>query len=102
MRIRKTNKRPVAALDAAVRARVKPAAIDSSRDQYIATIATFRKLTNETNSFIEKAQRLLTTHWAPASWNARAEILKTVDWLVRLGTSQSEPQRGRFPEAPRT
>jgi hypothetical protein len=82
--------------------RMRPAAIDRSRAQYITTIATFRQLTHETNAFIEKAQRLLTTHWAPASWAARAEILRTVDWLVRLGTSQPAPHGPRASQASRT
>jgi hypothetical protein len=100
MRARKITKRPAVA-GTAVKERLKPAVIDRSREQYVATIATFRKLTNETNAFIEKAQRLLTSHWAQASWSARAEILKTVDWLIRVGTAQSEPQQARVTEAPR-
>ena len=100
MRGRKITKRPAAA-GIAVKERLKPAVIDRSREQYIATIATFRKLTNETNAFIEKAQRLLTSHWAQANWSARAEILKTVDWLIRVGTTQSEPQQARAADAPR-
>lgn len=100
MRGRKITKRPVVA-GIAVKERLKPAVIDRSREQYIATIATFRKLTNETNAFIEKAHRLLTSHWALASWSARAEILKTVDWLVRVGTTQSEPQQARAADARR-
>jgi len=101
MRTRKTTRRLLAAGNAAP-LRVRPAAIDRSRAQYIATIATFRQLTHETNAVIEKAQRLLTTHWAPASWAARAEILKTVDWLLRLGTSQPTPHGPGASQASRT
>ena len=81
--------------------RMRPAAIDRSRQHYIALITAFRQLTNETNSFIEKAQSLLTNHWAGANWTARTEILKSVDWLIRLGTKAPAPPAKRTPETPR-
>jgi hypothetical protein len=87
---------------AANKQRARPVEIDRSRDRYIADIATFRKLAPETNSFIDKAQRLLTTHWAAASWAGRLEILKTVDWCLRLGTSMPAPRRARIAESPRS
>lgn len=35
--------------------------------------------------FVDKAYRLLLPrYWAAASWKARADILKTVDWLIAM------------------
>ncbi len=91
MRTRRKTK-PFLAASAAKKPRVRPAAIDASRANYMAIIDKFRLLTGETNSFVEKAHRLLTSHWSGATWAARMEILKTVDWLIRIATSMREPR----------
>jgi hypothetical protein len=31
-----------------------------------------------------KARRLLTAHWATSSWRARANLLRTAEWLLRI------------------
>ena len=71
--------------------RLRPRAIDAARDRYMSIIADFRVLTGETNAFVDKAHRLLTGHWSGATWTARARILKTADWLIRLGASMPAP-----------
>ena len=45
-----------------------------------------------------KAGRLLTQHWSASSWRARADILRTAEWLVGIskqsaasGIPQPEP-----------
>ena len=58
-----------------------------TRDHYLTMIANCEALTGEANSFLEKAQRLLTTHWGHATWAARQDILTSVEWLVRVGTA---------------
>ncbi len=78
-------------------AKPKPAAIDRARRHHLSTIEKFRVLTGEANAFVEKAQRLLTTHWAHATWASRAEILKSVDWLLRVATSAPDPRRHGTP-----
>ena len=35
-------------------------------------------------SFSDKAKTLLTNGWSRSSWKAREDILRTVDWLLRL------------------
>jgi hypothetical protein len=35
-------------------------------------------------SFLNKAETLLTRHWAGANWQAREEILRSVKWLLNL------------------
>ncbi|HVG51768.1 MAG TPA: hypothetical protein VM867_09065 [Xanthobacteraceae bacterium] len=39
---------------------------------------------NASSLFVAKIQQLLTRWWAPASWQAREELLKTADWLISL------------------
>lgn len=34
--------------------------------------------------FVEKALQLLTRDWSLATWRSRADILRTVDWLLRM------------------
>ena len=36
----------------------------------------------------EKARQLLTRHWAVASWRARADILRTAEWLIGVGNEE--------------
>jgi MFS family permease len=36
-------------------------------------------------ALLVKAQLLLTAHWGRSTWAGRADILKTVDWLLRVG-----------------
>jgi hypothetical protein len=35
-------------------------------------------------AFGANAQQLLTRWWSRANWNAREELLKNVEWLVRV------------------
>jgi hypothetical protein len=41
------------------------------------------------NTFFAKARHLLTRHWYPSSWRARADILRSAEWLVRVGQKRS-------------
>jgi len=36
------------------------------------------------SKFTDNAEQLLTRWWSTASWTARGELLKTVDWLLRV------------------
>lgn len=64
---------------------VRPAQIDRLRESYVSMIGTARQFDQGPNAFLDKAHRLLTTHWAHATWASRAAILKSVDWLVQVG-----------------
>jgi hypothetical protein len=92
---RRSRTHPLPATAAKEPPRLRPRAIDAARERYMSVIADFRKLTGETNAFVDKAHRLLTSHWAGSSWAARARMLKTVDWLIRVGASTPAPQPQR-------
>jgi hypothetical protein len=47
-------------------------------------IALLRSAKAEPSPFLNKAETLLTRHWAAASWQAREEILRSVKWLLSL------------------
>lgn len=46
-------------------------------------IAALRRSGQE-SKFTTNAEKLLTRWWAAANWSARAELLKTADWLLRV------------------
>jgi hypothetical protein len=54
----------------------------SRRQQLVAEVVKLREQ-HSNSKFIENAQQLLTRWWSPADWNAREDLLKTVDWLLR-------------------
>jgi hypothetical protein len=64
----------------------------SQRDRLIAEIGFLRER-GAGSKFIDNAQQLLTRWWSTANWNAREDLLRTADWLVRLG--KRERQDGR-------
>jgi len=35
-------------------------------------------------SFVDKAETLLTQRWSKATWRSREQLLRTVDWLLRM------------------
>ena len=70
---------------------LRPLQIDRLRDSYVSMIATARRIEGTSNAFLDKAHSLLTTHWAPATWASRATILKSVDWLLRMGVNHAAP-----------
>ena len=60
-------------------------AIDRKRTECMREIERLRSAMGST-PFIEKAnQLLLPRYWAGANWRARAEILRTVEWLLGMG-----------------
>ena len=71
-----------------------PAQIDRTRDRYVEMIALARKLESHPNAMIDKAHRLLTRHWGKSDWASRADILKTVDWLLKVGTIHPGSAKG--------
>ena len=92
---------PVKAKTAAARrpiSAIRPDAIDRQRQAYVATIQQARSLGAGQNALLEKANSLLTVHWAHASWASRATILKTVDWLLQVALNNPSPN-GRRREA---
>lgn len=71
-----------------------PDTIDRRRAAYVAEIDRIRALQSGSNDILEKADSLLTAHWAHASWTSRAAILRSVDWLLRIAIHHRAPARG--------
>jgi hypothetical protein len=79
---------------------MRPAQIDRMRDSYVSMIVTARRFESGPNAFLDKAHKLLTTHWAHATWTSRAAILKSVDWLVKVGIGHPRAPQGEASDAP--
>ena len=58
--------------------------IQKRRERQMAEIRLLTKLRPAAATFARKAETLLTVGWGRASWEARAEILRTVNWLLEI------------------
>lgn len=58
-------------------------AILARREQLMREVAELRG-PDASSAFVANAQQLLTRWWSRASWDAREELLKNVEWLVRV------------------
>ena len=54
----------------------------------------------ERSVFFDKAMILLTRHWAGTSWAHRASLLRSADWLIRMG-SRGFPSKNKMPHKER-
>jgi ATP/maltotriose-dependent transcriptional regulator MalT len=80
---------------ATTRARPRPAAIDRARADAMALIARQRGDSAEANALLDKAQLLLTRHWAKADWAARAKLIESAGFLIRVAASPQSRARMR-------
>jgi len=71
--------------------RIGRQAMIDRRDQCMAEIARFESQQDHSASLIEKARQLLTRHWSVSSWRARADILRTAEWLIGVGKQGTDP-----------
>jgi hypothetical protein len=71
--------------------RIPRQALIDRRDHCMAAIARFWSQPGDRGSLFEKARQLLTRHWSAASWRARADILRTAEWLIGIGTKGAGP-----------
>lgn len=53
------------------------------REKLIAELTLLRQQ-RSASKFVDNARQLLTRWWSRTSWDAREELLKTADWLIRL------------------
>ena len=53
------------------------------RKELVAEVARLRGEENN-STFADNAMQLLTRWWASTGWNAREELLKAADWLIRV------------------
>ena len=65
--------------------RIGRQALIDRRDHCMAEIARFWSEPGNSGSLFAKARQLLTRHWSASSWRARADILRTAEWLVGIG-----------------
>jgi hypothetical protein len=56
----------------------------------MAEIARLWSEAENSGRLFEKARQLLTRHWSASSWRARADILRTAEWLVGVGKRTAE------------
>ena len=56
----------------------------------MAEIAHFWSEPENSGRLFEKDRQLLTRHWSASSWRARADILRTAEWLVGVGKRTAE------------
>jgi hypothetical protein len=70
-----------------------PAQIDRTRERYVEMIALARKFDSAPSAMIDNAHRLLTRHWGRSDWAARAAILKSVDWLLKVALINPSPAK---------
>jgi hypothetical protein len=60
------------------------------RNHCMAEIARFWSESGNSAGLFEKARQLLTRHWSASTWRARADILRTAEWLVGIGKRGTE------------
>jgi hypothetical protein len=71
--------------------RIARQALIDRRDRCMAEIArSWSEPGNSGSSLFGKARQLLTRHWSASSWRARADILRTAEWLVGVGKKGAE------------
>jgi hypothetical protein len=65
------------------------AAILARRRLLMLQIAVLRR-SGQGSNFTDNAEQLLTRWWSKASWTARGELLKTVEWLLHVENRRSD------------
>src|SRR5262245_20249841 len=70
--------------------RIPRQALIDRRDHCMAEIERFWSEPGHSGSLFEKARWLLTRHWSTSTWRARADILRTAEWLVGIGKRGAE------------
>ena len=53
------------------------------RKELVSEVTRLRGEQNN-SAFADNAMQLLTRWWASTGWNAREELLKAADWLIRI------------------
>jgi hypothetical protein len=58
--------------------------IASQRESRLSEIEALRRAGLAPEAFVDKAQTLLTQRWSKATWRSRQQLLRAVDWLLRM------------------
>lgn len=64
--------------------RIRRDAVIERRDRCMTQLGLLRHGKNVSGTLADKAHHLLTAHWAASSWRARADILRTAEWLLGI------------------
>jgi hypothetical protein len=70
--------------------RIGRQAMIDRRDHCMTEIVQFESRRGDSANLIDKARQLLTRHWSVSSWRARADILRTAEWLIGVGKKGAE------------
>ena len=68
-------------------------ALIDRRDRCMREIARLWSEPGTSRSFFDKARQLLTRHWSASSWRARADLLRTAEWLMGVAKKSAESAR---------
>jgi hypothetical protein len=74
--------------------RIARQALIDRRDHCMAEIVHSWSEPGHSDSLFEKARQLLTRHWSASSWRARADILRTAEWLIGIGKKGTQSTTG--------
>ena len=77
--------------------RPRPAAIDSARDDAMAAIARRRHDGGANIALLDKAELLLTRHWAKSGWAARERLIENAGWLIRAAAGRQSGHHAHVP-----
>jgi hypothetical protein len=86
-----SGRKATAARPARPVARIGRQTLIDRRDHCMAEIAHLAPVPGDSGSLADKARQLLTRHWSVSSWRARADILRTAEWLIGIGKKGTEP-----------
>ena len=78
------------------RYRMSHSALRNDRERYIEALNRLGA-SGGTNCFFDKAMVLLTRGWGKTRWDGRAELLHTVDFLIRVGARGFPPADRNMP-----
>jgi len=73
----------------------RASSIASQRESRLSEIESLRRGSPVTESFVDKAETLLTQRWSRANWRSREQLLRTVDWLLRMERVRQSTLAGR-------
>ena len=62
----------------------RASSITSQRESRLSEIESLRRDGLSPETFVNKAQTLLTQRWSKATWRSREQLLRAVDWLLRM------------------
>jgi hypothetical protein len=62
----------------------RASSITSQRENRLSEIESLRRSALTPETFVDKAQTLLTQQWSKATWRSREQLLRAVDWLLHM------------------